>query len=471
MTDTSKYQGKTRQEKDSIGTMEVPVDAYYGIQTLRAAENFTITGFKMHPEIVNSVAKIKKAAAITNLEAGKLDKKVADAIVTACDEILAGKFLDQFLTDPIQGGAGTSFNMNANEVIANRAIELLGGTKGDYSLVNPNDHVNYGQSTNDIVPTTGRITIIILLEKAIVELKRLYEALSDKAKEFDPVIKMGRTHLQDAVPIRLGQEFRAYSAAINRDIARFERAKQDMRALNLGGTAVGTCLNADAVYLKKIVGNLSRITGLELIQAPDMIDGTANLDEFAYVSGVVKTCAVNLAKISSDLRIISSGPRCGLAEINLPPKQPGSSIMPGKVNPVIPEVVIQVAFNIMGNDMTAALAASSGQLEINVFEPVLFYKILESIETLSAAVRTLVDNCITGITANVEHCRKQVENSVGIITAISPFVGYNKASDLAKEAIQTNIPVRTLILRDKLLSEQELDKILDPYSMTEPSLN
>ena len=461
---------KTRQEKDSIGVIEIPADAYYGIQTMRAAENFCITGQHMHPETINSIVYIKKAAAVTNLEAGKLDKKIADAIIAACDEILSGKFLCQFITDPIQGGAGTSFNMNANEVIANRAIELLGGEKGDYSLVNPNDHVNYGQSTNDVVPSCGRITIIILLKKAAEELKRLYQALSEKAVEFDPVIKMGRTHLQDAVPIRLGQEFRAYSEAIKRDIARFEQASKEMRSINLGGTAVGTGLNADPYYLKRIVPNLADITGLDLIQSGNLIDATQNADGYTFVSGMVKTCAVNLSKICADLRLISSGPRTGFGEINLPPRQHGSSIMPGKVNPVIPEVVIQVAYNIIGNDMTITMAAEAGQLEINVFEPVIFYNLFESIETLTNAVRSLVDNCIPGITANTEHCRNQVEKSVGIITAICPYVGYAKASILAKEAIQTGIPVRELILRDKLLSEEELNKILDPYSMTEPEM-
>ena len=460
---------KTRQEKDSIGVKEVPIDAYYGIQTIRAAENFTITGLRTHPEIIRSAVKVKKAAAITNLEAGKLEKKIADAMVAACDEILAGKLLDQFITDPIQGGAGTSLNMNVNEVISNRAIEILGGTKGDYKLVNPNDHANYGQSTNDVVPASGRITIMVLLDKAIIELKRLHEAFSAKAKEFDPVIKMGRTHLQDAVPIRLGQEFKAFAAAIKRDINRFEEAKKTMRAVNMGGTAVGTCLNADPVYLKKIAGNLSKVTGFDIVLADDIVDGTCNLDEFAYVSGVIKACAVSLLKICGDLRIMSSGPRCGLQEINLPPMQPGSSIMPGKVNPVIPEVVCQVALNIIGNDTTVALAASSGQLQLNVFEPVLFYNLFENIDTLASAVKTLVDNCVVGISANAEKCKQHVENSVGIITAINPYVGYTKASELAKEAISTGTPVRELILRDKLLTPEQLDKILDPFAMTEPA--
>lgn len=459
---------KTRQEHDSIGYKDIPANVYYGIQTQRAAENFSITGLNMHSEIINSIVQIKKAAAITNYEVGKLDKKRADAIVGACDEILSGKLHDQFIVDPIQGGAGTSLNMNANEVIANRAIELLGGEKGDYSLVNPNDHVNYGQSTNDVFPSCGRVTALKLLNRAASELERLYQALSEKAGEFDPVIKMGRTQMQDAVPIRLGQEFRAYSTAIRRDIVRFGHAKKEMSALNLGGTAIGTGLNADIHYLQRVVQNLALVSGLDLIQAFDLIDATQNLDGYTFVSGAVKSCAVNLSKMSNDLRLMSSGPRTGLGEINLPPKQHGSSIMPGKVNPVIPEVVNQVAFNIIGNDMTITMATEAGQLELNAFEPIIFYNLFQSIETLTYAVRTMVDNCIKGITANVEHCRNQVENSVGIITAICPYVGYNKASELAKEAIQSGASVRDLILREKLLSEIELEKILDPYSMTEP---
>ncbi|HIR24431.1 MAG TPA: aspartate ammonia-lyase [Candidatus Egerieimonas faecigallinarum] len=460
-----------RMEHDSIGMKEVPKDAYYGVQTMRAAENFYITGLNMHPELIVSVAQIKKAAAITNFEVGTLDKKRADAIVKACDEIIAGKFHDQFIVDPIQGGAGTSLNMNANEVIANRAIEILGGEKGDYSIVNPNDHVNYGQSTNDVFPSCGRITALKLINKAQKQLERLYEALTQKAEEFDSVIKMGRTQLQDAVPIRLGQEFRAYSMAIRRDINRFTNAKDELCALNLGGTAIGTGLNADVLYLQKVVRNIALVSGLDLIQSFDLIDATQNLDGYTSVSGAVKACAVNLSKMSNDLRLMSSGPRTGLGEINLPAKQNGSSIMPGKVNPVIPEVVNQVAFNIFGNDMTIAMAAEAGQLELNAFEPIIFYNLFQSIETLTFAVRTLVDNCITGITANVERCRQMVENSVGIITAICPYVGYDRAAEVAKEAIATGASVRELILRDKLLTEEELNVILDPYSMTEPGIS
>lgn len=464
-------ESKARIEHDSIGQQAVPDDAYYGVQTLRAARNFYITGLSMHPELINSVALIKKSSAITNYEVGRLDKRRADAIVKACDEILEGKLHDQFIVDPIQGGAGTSLNMNANEVIANRAIELLGGKKGDYSIVNPNDHVNYGQSTNDVFPSCGRITTLKLLHRAQKQLERLFKALVDKAKEFDSVIKMGRTQMQDAVPIRLGQEFRAYSMAIRRDISRFENAKREMSSLNLGGTAIGTGLNADVQYLQKVVRNIALVSGLDLVQAYDLIDATQNLDGYVSVSGAVKTCAVNLSKMSNDLRLMSSGPRAGLGEINLPAKQNGSSIMPGKVNPVIPEVVNQVAFNIIGNDMTVAMATEAGQLELNAFEPIIFYNLFQSIETLTFAVRTLVDNCITGITANVEHCRDMVYNSVGIITAICPHVGYERAAELAKEAIATGASVKDVILEHKLLTPEDMEKILDPYSMTEPGIS
>ena len=460
-----------RSEHDSVGERAVPKDVYYGVQSLRAAENFPITGLAMHPELINSIAEIKKASAITNYEIGLLENRVADAIVAACEEIAAGKLHEAFIVDPIQGGAGTSLNMNANEVIANRAIELLGGEKGDYRLVNPNDHVNYGQSTNDVFPSAGKLAVLKLLVRAQIQLERLYQALVEKAEEFDGVIKMGRTQMQDAVPIRLGQEFRAYSEAVRRDIARFERAKDEMRCLNMGGTAIGTGINADEQYLRRIVPNLSKVTGLSLVQAFNLIDATQNLDEFVAVSGAVKTCAVNLSKMSNDLRLMSSGPRCGFGEINLPPRQNGSSIMPGKVNPVIPEVVNQVAFNIIGNDMTVTMAAEAGQLELNAFEPIIFYNLIQSVETLTYAVHTLVDHCIVGITANRERCRDMVEHSVGIITALCPHVGYEKAAEMAKRAIETGAPVRRLILEEGLLDEASLDKILDPYSMTEPGIS
>lgn len=459
-----------RREMDSIGSKDVPEDVYYGVQSLRAAENFRITGLSMHKEIINSLAQIKKAAAITNCETGILDKRLSDAIVKACDEILMGNLHEYFIVDPIQGGAGTSLNMNANEVIANRSIEILGGEKGDYSIVHPNDHVNCGQSTNDVIPTAGKMTALKLLQNTQKELNRLYEAFFQKSIEFDHVIKMGRTQLQDAVPIRLGQEFKAYSVAIKRDIHRLDKAMDELRVLNMGGTAVGTGINADLQYLNRIVPNLARISGLKLVQAFDLIDATQNLDSFVVVSGAVKACAVTLSKIANDLRLMSSGPRTGLGEINLPEKQNGSSIMPGKINPVIPEVVNQVAFNIIGNDVTITLAAEGGQLELNAFEPIVFYCLFQSIDTLTYAVNTFVDNCVKGITANEERCRSQVENSVGIITALCPHVGYATAAKLAKEAIKTGASIRTLILDAGILKEEELDEILDPFKMTNPGI-
>ncbi len=460
-----------RTEKDSIGSKHVPEEVYYGVQSLRAAENFRITGLTMHPEIINSLAYIKKAAAITNCEVGLLEKKLANAIVQACDEIIAGKFHDNFIVDPIQGGAGTSLNMNANEVIANRAIEILGGQKGDYKIVHPNDHVNYGQSTNDVIPTAGKMTSLRLLKNLKKELYRLYDALCAKAKEFDQVIKMGRTQMQDAVPIRLGQEFQAYSAAIRRDINRMDKAMDEMRTLNMGGTAIGTGLNADETYMKRIVPNICDVTGMDFVQAFDLIDATQNLDSFVSVSGAIKACAVTLSKIANDLRLMSSGPRAGFNEINLPAKQNGSSIMPGKVNPVIPEVVNQVAFNIIGNDVTITMAAEAGQLELNAFEPIVFYCLFQSIDTLAYAVNTFVDNCVSGITANEIRCRYLVENSVGIITAICPHVGYQPAADIAKKALNTGESVRNLILQEGLLTEEQLDEILNPVNMTEPGIS
>lgn len=471
MKDMTGNEMEFRVEKDSIGTKDVPENVYYGVQSLRAAENFHITGLNMHPEIINSLAYIKKAAAITNCEAGLLDKRRTQAIVQACDEILEGKFREDFIVDPIQGGAGTSLNMNANEVIANRAIEILGGKKGDYSVVNPNDHVNCGQSTNDVIPTAGKMTSLRLLKKLKKQLLRLHSALEQKADEFDGVIKMGRTQLQDAVPIRLGQEFKAYSVAILRDINRMDKAMDEMRTLNMGGTAVGTGLNADESYLRRIVPNLSEISGMDLVQAYDLIDATQNLDSFVAVSGAVKACAVTLSKIANDLRLMSSGPRAGFGEINLPAKQNGSSIMPGKVNPVIPEVVNQVAFNAIGNDMTITMAAEAGQLELNAFEPIIFYCLFQSIDTIAYAVNTFVDNCVIGITANETRCRYFVENSVGIITAICPYVGYQKAAEIAKEAIKTGESVRKLIIEKGLLTKEQMDEIMDPVQMTEPGIS
>ena len=454
-----------RIEADSIGSREVPKAAYYGVQSLRGMENFRITGQQLRPEFIISLAQIKKACAISNLAAGELDKSRTDAIITACDEIIQGKLHDQFICDPIQGGAGTTANMNANEVIANRAIELLGGEKGDYSIVHPNDHVNRAQSTNDVIPTAAKITAAKLLHAAIAQVKRLQEALLAKEKEFYGIIKMGRTQMQDAVPIRLGAEFGAYARAISRDLIRMERALDEMYAINLGGTAVGTALNTDPTYLKMLAPTLSEICGLPLVQAQDLVDGTQNLDSFAYVSSTLKTCAISCSKIANDLRLMSSGPRCGFEEINLPPKQNGSSIMPGKVNPVIPEVMSQAAFCIIGNDMTITMAAEAGQLELNFAEPVLYHKLFESLVALTGAVETFVDNCITGITANADRCRELVDGSVGIITAICPQVGYKVSADIAKTAISTGQSVREVLESKHILSPQQIDRILDPETM------
>ena len=459
-----------RLEHDSIGEKEIPYDAYYGVQSLRACENFKITGKKMQREIITSLAEIKKAAAITNMEVGELDKVIGEAIIKASDDIINGNLHDAFIVDPIQGGAGTSANMNANEVIANRAIEILNGTKGDYSIVTPNDHVNMGQSTNDVFPTSGKMATIKLLSKTIPELESLYNTLMLKSEEFKDVIKMGRTQLEDAIPITMGQEFGAYANGIKRDIKRFNKAIDELSYVNLGGTAIGTGLNADTEYIKKVVPNLSKVSGLNLVQADNLIDATQNLDVFVYVSGIIKSCAVNLSKMSNDLRLMNSGPRTGLAELNLPPRQNGSSIMPGKINPVIPEVVSQVAFNIIGNDMTITMAAEGGQLELNAFEPVLFYNLFESITTLKGAVETLRDNCIIGITANKDRCNDLVENAIGMITAINPYVGYDAAAEIANEALISGKSIRELILRDKLLTEEELNEILDPYLMIKPGI-
>ncbi|NRT34821.1 aspartate ammonia-lyase [Clostridium beijerinckii] len=458
---------KTRMESDSIGTMEVPASAYYGIQSLRAKNNFPITERKLNKEFIISLAEVKKAAAITNRDANFLTSTIANAIINACDEIICGKLHEEFIVDSIQGGAGTSANMNANEVIANRAIELLGEIKGSYNVVHPNDHVNMAQSTNDVFPTAGKLTVLKMLPKTIAELQRLYNTLKLKSLEFNNIIKMGRTQLQDAVPIRLGQSFNAFASMIKRDIERLKEAEKDMLVLNIGGTAIGTAINVSPEYFHNITPNLRKICGLNLTQSNDLIDATQNLDCFVSVSGLLKTCAVNLSKMANDLRLLSSGPKTGFAEINLPSMQNGSSIMPGKVNPVILEVVSQVAFNIIGNDLTITMAAEAGQLELNAFEPVLFYKLFESIETLQKATTTLVDNCIIGITANEVRCKELLDNCVGIVTALCPYIGYQNSADIAKESLKSGISVKELVLAKGILTSEELEQILDPNLMTQ----
>lgn len=458
---------KTRLESDSIGTMAVPADAYYGVQSLRAKQNFPITGTKLHPVFIKNLAQVKKAAAITNFDAGLLTEDAANAIIKACDEVMDGKMEDSFIVDAIQGGAGTSANMNMNEVVANRAGELLGDTKGNYTMVHPNDHVNMAQSTNDVIPTAGKLTVLDLLTPLIRELYRLETALIDKSIEFDDVLTMGRTQLQDAVPIRLGQVFHGYASMVSRDRKRIEKSCREMYTVNLGGTAVGTAINVSDSYFSKIVPNLKMLTGYPLEQADDLFDSTENLDGFVAVSGVIKTCAVDLSKMCNDLRLLSSGPKTGFGEINLPAKQNGSSIMPGKVNPVIPEVVSQVAFHIVGHDTTITMAAEAGQLELNAFEPVVFCNLFDSITTLEKAIKTLIDNCITGITANRQHCKELMESSAGIATALCPYIGYKEAARIAKTALKTGKSVRSLVLEQGFITEKELEKILDPYLMTE----
>lgn len=457
-----------RMERDSIGELAVPADAYYGVQSLRGYRNFRITGRGLHPLFIANLVKIKKAAAIVNSKIGCLDSEKADAIVAACDEILAGELADSFIVDAIQGGAGTSANMNANEVIANRAAEILGGHPGDYSLVHPNDHVNYAQSTNDVIPTAGKMTAIDLIQPLLVSLHMLALAFDGKSKEFDGIVKMGRTQLQEAVPVRLGQEFAAYAAVIRRDIGRIETAEHEMHTVNLGGSAIGTSINVEPMYLENITKVLSGIAGYELLQAGNLIDSTQNLDGFVAVSAALKTCAVNLSKIANDLRLLSSGPRAGIGEIVLPAKQNGSSIMPGKINPVIPEVVNQVAFLVIGHDATIAAAAEAGQLELNAFEPVIFYQLFESISAMTAAVDTFVENCVIGIRADKKKCAANVAMSTGIVTAMAPYIGYQRAAEIAKESLKTGVPVRDVILRDELMTEEELAHVLDVRGMTEP---
>lgn len=456
-----------RLESDSIGEMEVPGDAYYGVQALRANENFPITGNSLHPDFIKNMARIKRAAAITNMRAGRLKPEIANAIESACNEVVCGMFASEFIVDVIQGGAGTSANMNMNEVIANRAIEMLCGKKGDYSIVHPNDHVNMAQSTNDVIPTAGKLTVLDLLKKLEKSLKKLDSALYKKADEFDGVIKIGRTQLEDAVPMRLGQSFHAYATMIERDMDRIENAKKEMYTVNMGATAIGTGINTSEYYFDHIVPTLAKVSGYPLVQADDLFDATENLDGFVRVSSCLKACAVNLSKMCNDLRILASGPKAGFGEITLPAMQNGSSIMPGKVNPVIPEVVSQVAFHIIGHDVTITMAAEAGQMELNAFEPVVFYNLFDSISTLTHAVDILTDNCIIGITANEERCQKLLDASVGITTALCPYIGYKKAASLAKESLRTGVPVKKLVLKHGLMKEKQLDVVLDPYAMTE----
>jgi aspartate ammonia-lyase len=460
----------TRTEKDLLGERAVPNTALYGVQTLRATENFAITGIKLKhfPKLVNALAMVKKAAAKANTKLGLLDATKAAAIFQACDEIIAGQWHSHFVVDVIQGGAGTSTNMNANEVIANRALEILGHARGDYQYLHPNNHVNLSQSTNDAYPTAIRLSILLSHEEYITALSTLCYQLKQKSVEFSTVIKMGRTQLQDAVPMTLGQEFNAWYSTIKEDIEEAKDVLQYFREINMGATAIGTGINTDPEYSSLVVEELCNISGKEMVTAKNLIEATSDMGAFVTFSSVLKRNAVKLSKICNDLRLLSSGPRAGLQEINLPAMQPGSSIMPGKVNPVIPEMVNQVAFQVIGNDIVVTIAAEAGQLQLNVMEPVIAFNVLQSLRLQIRAIETLSSKCIVGITANREHCLNTVNNSIGIITALNPYIGYENATRLAKKAIEGNHNIRDLVLIEKLLTPQELDDILSVENMTSP---
>jgi aspartate ammonia-lyase len=460
-----------RIEKDFLGEKEVPANAYYGVQTLRAVENFPITGYRLDPSLIKAMAIVKKSAAMANKATKQLAAEVANAIIAAADEIIDGNWHDQFIVDPIQGGAGTSINMNTNEVIANRALELVGKPKGSYTIISPNTHVNMAQSTNDAFPTAIHIAVLDSLKGLLDTMEELQQAFFAKANEFDDVIKMGRTHLQDAVPIRLGQEFMAYARVLGRDIGRIQTSRQHLYVVNMGATAVGTGLNADPVYIEKVVGYLAENSSLPLEKADHLVDATQNTDCYLEVSAALKVCMMNMSKVANDLRMMASGPRAGLGEINLPPRQPGSSIMPGKVNPVMVEVLNQVAFQVIGNDHTICLAAEAGQFELNVMEPVLVFNLLQSIKVMTNVFGVFRKYCLEGIEANRDRLEEYVNNSVGIITAINPHVGYETAAAIAKEAIETGKSVRELCVERGALTEEELDIILHPYEMTDPGIS
>ena len=470
---SSQYQsGRTRIEHDLLGEREVPYEFYYGIQTLRAMENFHISGITLNfsPVIIEALAAVKMAATKANYDLGLLTEPITKAIVQACDEIIKGKLHSHFVVDMIQGGAGTSTNMNANEVIANRALEILGHDRGEYDYCHPNNHVNLSQSTNDAYPTAIKIALINANTKLVEVLRCLIDSFRAKGVEFADVLKMGRTQLQDAVPMTMGQVFEAYAVTLEEEVERLEQNASLFLTVNMGATAIGTGINAAPGYSEKCIQHLREITGLDIKLAENLIEATQDTGSFIMFSSAVKRLAVKLSKICNDLRLLSSGPRTGLNEINLPPMQPGSSIMPGKVNPVIPEVVNQVAFKVIGNDLTVTLGVEAGQLELNVMEPVIFQSIFESIEILKNGMTTLKYKCIDGITANKEHCREMVYNSIGLVTALNPVLGYEASTLLAKEALETNRGVYELVLEKNLLSKEELDEILVPEKMIGPCI-
>jgi aspartate ammonia-lyase len=460
----------SRTESDFLGVRQIPVTAYWGIQTLRAVENFPITGtaISAYPMLVTALAQVKHAALLANFDLGLIDQVKKDAISRACQDIEQGRLLEQFVVDVIQGGAGTSTNMNANEVIANRALEHLGLDKGEYSTIHPNGDVNLGQSTNDVYPTAIKIATIqgaLVLLAAMAHLRR---ALARKAVEFDDVVKVGRTQLQDAVPMTLGQEFSTYAVMVDEDERRIREALVHLHEINLGATAIGTGINTHPRYAAEACTHLQRITGLPLVTAGNLVEATQDCGAFVLFSGTLKRVAVKLSKICNDLRLLSSGPRAGFAEINLPPRQAGSSIMPGKVNPVIPEVVNQVAFEVVGNDLTITMAAEAGQLQLNAFEPIIARSLFASLTHLTAACTTLADHCIDGITANKDYLRSQVEASIGVVTVLNPLIGYDAATSIARQALSTGRSVTSLVLERGLLTADELDEILRPEHLANP---
>ena len=459
-----------RLEHDLLGEEPVPVDAYYGIQTQRAVQNFRISGVPIShfPELIRSLAMVKQAAAFANLQTGQLDANKATVIEQACREIIAGKWHDQFVVDLIQGGAGTSTNMNANEVIANRALELMGRRRGEYEYLHPNNDVNMSQSTNDAYPTAARLAVIFAAFPLLEALETLIGGLEDKAREFEPVLKMGRTQMQDAVPMTLGQEFKAFAVTLREEIERICQASALLHEMNLGGTAIGTGLNAHPDYAAIAIAELASISGQPVVAGADLIEATSDVGALVMFSGTLKRLAIKLSKVCNDLRLLSSGPRTGFNEINLPPMQPGSSIMPGKVNPVIPEAVNQTAFQVIGNDVAITLAAEAGQLQLNAMEPLIFYNLLNGIRMLGEAITMLNERCIRGITANQEHCETLVRNSIGIVTALNPYIGYANATRIAKRALETGRGVVELVLEEKLLSPAMLDELLQPRTMLAP---
>ncbi|MDW0113012.1 aspartate ammonia-lyase [Sporosarcina saromensis] len=456
-----------RIEKDFIGEKQVPDNVYYGIQTLRATENFPITNERIHPQMIRAIGMVKKAAAIANCSANGLAEQIGHALVCAAQEVIDGKLNDQFIVDPIQGGAGTSVNMNANEVIANRALEMMGHAKGDYAFISPNNHVNMSQSTNDAFPTAIKIAVHTLVNELLDTMEEMVDELRVKEQQFDLIIKMGRTHLQDAVPIRLGQEFGAYRRVVERDIERIARTRIHLSEINMGATAVGTGLNANMAYIEKVVEQLRDISGLPLQSAEHLVDSTQNTDVYTEISSALKICMLNMSKMANDLRLMASGPRAGFNELNLPARQPGSSIMPGKVNPVMAEVINQIAFQVIGNDHTISLASEAGQFELNVMEPVLVYNLLQSLTIMRNGFNVFREYCLVGLTANEAQMQEYVERSIGTITALMPYIGYEKSSQLAREAFITGAPIRELCLRYEVLTVEELNKLLDPHRMTE----